>query len=174
MIIAPAMKDRDGNIYISRNCHAELLGRYPDKFRDCETGFVTDTCRFVDRIEAVRIAKENNQIIRKHGSDNELYSEDVFMDLKGRSIDKASSLLAEYEDAEEQGRLVILEKSWCIYCIDVPHKYKDFCVVELFHQTAADEIFEIDLTVNFCPNCGRKIIHKDAEQALKERSGEDD
>ena len=78
MIVAPAMKDKDGNIYVGRNAHSELLVLYTEKFRDSEQGFLTSDCRFVDRVEGLAIAKKYNQIVRKHGLDTELYSEDIF------------------------------------------------------------------------------------------------
>lgn len=79
MIVAPAMKDKDGNIYVGRNAHSELLVLYTEKFRDSEQGFLTSDCRFVDRVEGLAIAKKYNQIVRKHGLDTELYSEDIFL-----------------------------------------------------------------------------------------------
>lgn len=79
MIVAPAMKDKDGNIYVGRNAHSELLVLYTEKFRDSEQGFLTSDCRFVDRVEGLEIAKKYNQIVTKHGLDTELYSEDIFL-----------------------------------------------------------------------------------------------
>lgn len=79
MIVAPAMKDKDGNIYVGRNAHSELLVLYTEKFGDSEQGFLTSDCRFVDRVEGLAIAKKYNQIVRKHGLDTELYSEDIFL-----------------------------------------------------------------------------------------------
>ena len=79
MIVAVAMKDKDGKIYVSRNSHSELLVLYTEKFRDSEQGFLTSDCRFVDRVEGLAIAKKYNQIVKKHGLDTELYSEDIFL-----------------------------------------------------------------------------------------------
>jgi len=44
----------------------------------------------------------------------------------------------------------------CEHCNDIS-KYKGFGYAEYFHQTAADEIFEISIDVKFCPTCGRKL-----------------
>jgi hypothetical protein len=44
----------------------------------------------------------------------------------------------------------------CEYCTDLS-KYKGFGYAEFFHQTAADECFEISIDVKYCPNCGRKL-----------------
>lgn len=41
-------------------------------------GFTTDAGRFVDRKEALVIARIANQVIEKHGNPLELYSEDVW------------------------------------------------------------------------------------------------
>lgn len=79
MIVAVAMKDKDGKIYVSRNAHVELMVLYPEKFKYAEQGFLTSDCRFVDRVEALAIAKKYNQIVVKHGLDTELYSEDIFL-----------------------------------------------------------------------------------------------
>lgn len=78
MIIAPAIKTSDGKIFASRNSHSELIVLYPDKFKGAEQGFLTSECKFVDRIEGLEIAKKYNQIVKKHGRDCELYSEDIF------------------------------------------------------------------------------------------------
>ena len=40
-------------------------------------GFLTSVNRFVDRIEAMKIATDNNQVLCKHGGDDILYSEDL-------------------------------------------------------------------------------------------------
>ena len=79
MIMAVAMKDKEGNIYVSRNSHSELLVLFTDKFKDSEQGFLTSECKFVDRKEALAIAQKYNQTITKHGLDTELYSEDIFL-----------------------------------------------------------------------------------------------
>lgn len=41
-------------------------------------GFLTTKNRFVDRRSAFVIAKREGQIIHKHGTKNELYSEDIY------------------------------------------------------------------------------------------------
>lgn len=43
-----------------------------------DQGFVTNTARFVNRREACRIATEADQIIKKTGGDDDLFSEDVW------------------------------------------------------------------------------------------------
>ena len=79
MIIAPAIKTKDGEIYASRNSHSEILMLYPDKFKYAEQGFITSECKFVDRKEALKIARKYNQIIKKSVDNDELYSEDIFL-----------------------------------------------------------------------------------------------
>lgn len=76
-IVAVAMKTEDGKVFVARNSHTELR-MYPKEFINAEQGFLTSKDRFVDRKEALKIAKKRNQIIRKHGTDNELFSEDLF------------------------------------------------------------------------------------------------
>lgn len=46
----------------------------------------------------------------------------------------------------------------CEYCEDL-NKYKAIRA-ELFHQTAADEAYEIDIPVNYCPNCGGVVVDR--------------
>lgn len=41
-------------------------------------GFLTTHRRFVNREQALKIATERGQIVKKHGSDHELYSEDMW------------------------------------------------------------------------------------------------
>ncbi|HVJ31591.1 MAG TPA: hypothetical protein VND94_00625 [Terriglobia bacterium] len=43
-----------------------------------DQGFMTDSGRFVDRSEGLRIAIEAGQIVKKNGNENELYSEDMW------------------------------------------------------------------------------------------------
>jgi hypothetical protein len=51
---------------------------YPyDNFRDAEQGFVTSNGRYVGRVEALKIATEANQVVKKHHPLNELLSEDL-------------------------------------------------------------------------------------------------
>lgn len=78
MIIVPAIKTKEGEIYASRNSHSEILMLYPEKFKGAEQGFLTSECKFVDRKEGLEIAKKYDQIIKKYGSNKELYSEDMF------------------------------------------------------------------------------------------------
>jgi hypothetical protein len=44
----------------------------------CKQGFTTSYGRFLDRIDALAIAKAANQPIRKNGNIRELYSEDLW------------------------------------------------------------------------------------------------
>ena len=83
-IVACAFKDtKDGKVYLSRMCHAEILGifyRMQDKEigHRCEQGFITSLDRFVDRKEALKIAQNAKQEIHKWCDTDELYSEDIF------------------------------------------------------------------------------------------------
>ena len=52
----------------------------------------------------------------------------------------------------------------CEYCEDVPSRYKAIRA-ELFHQVKVDDIYNIELEVNFCPVCGRDLKgNKDKEE----------
>jgi hypothetical protein len=82
MIVAVAMKTKEGKIRVCRNCHVELMILFPDEFKHAEQGFLTSECEFVDRKKGLEIAKKYNQIIEKHGLDTELYSEDIFWNEK--------------------------------------------------------------------------------------------
>ena len=75
-IVAPAVKNGD-EVRIARYCHAELIG-YDYFFKGAEQGFVTNMNRFVDRKEALEIAKKNNDNLNKICEGDELYSEDLF------------------------------------------------------------------------------------------------
>lgn len=58
----------------------ELEPFYKYPLLDYEQGFLTNKGRFVNRNEAMEIAKEQNQIIRLSGSPNSdiLFSEDLY------------------------------------------------------------------------------------------------
>ena len=79
MIIAPAIRTEDGRVYASRNSHSELIILYPDDFKYSEQGFITDDLRFVDRKEALKIAKKENSNLNKLVNNDELYSEDLWL-----------------------------------------------------------------------------------------------
>lgn len=79
MIIAPAIKTKEGKIYISRNSHSEILMLFPNEFKLAEQGFITSEYKFVDRKEALKIAKKYKQINNKTVNNDELYSEDLFL-----------------------------------------------------------------------------------------------
>ena len=59
---------------------AELEKNYKYPLLDWEQGFLTNKGRFVDRKEAMEIAKAQNQVIRLSGSPNSdiLFSEDLY------------------------------------------------------------------------------------------------
>lgn len=75
-IVAPAIR-KDNEIRISRFCHAEMIS-CDYFFKGAEQGFITNFCRFVDRKEALKIAKQNNSNLNKVCESDELYSEDLF------------------------------------------------------------------------------------------------
>lgn len=58
----------------------ELEKQYNYALLDWEQGFLTNKGRFVDRKEAMKIAKAQNQVIRLSGSQNSdiLFSEDLY------------------------------------------------------------------------------------------------
>lgn len=58
----------------------ELEKMYNHPLLDWEQGFLTNKGRFVNRKEAMKIAKEQNQVIRLSGSPNSdmLFSEDLY------------------------------------------------------------------------------------------------
>lgn len=82
MIVAVAMKTQDGQVYIARNGHIEFYVLYPDKCDNATMGFITNDLKFVDRKEALIIAKRCKQIKFKAIDNDELYSEDIFIDIR--------------------------------------------------------------------------------------------
>ena len=82
-------KNIDKGIVVEGHRHADiirtvvnLLGKRTCQFgEDCagesEQGFVTNTNRFVDRVEGLKIAREANQLINETPF-SELYSEDIY------------------------------------------------------------------------------------------------
>lgn len=65
------------------NRHGDIYKTYHplhllDEGYDETQGFYTSVGRFVDRVEALDIANNANQIIKKHPSYDQLYSEDVW------------------------------------------------------------------------------------------------
>lgn len=99
MIVAVAIRTKDGNVKISRNSHSELLVMYPEEFKNAEQGFITSDGLFVDRKKALEIAQKNKQIITKHGLDTELYSEDIFLN---KDIDLINQLTQDKEDLKNK------------------------------------------------------------------------
>ena len=79
MIIAPAIKTKEGRIYASRNSHSELLVMYLKEFKSAEQGFITDKLEFIDRKKALEIAKKENNNLKKLVNNDELYSEDLWL-----------------------------------------------------------------------------------------------
>lgn len=77
MIKSAALRSKDGKIYTGEY-HGIIFQQEPKGIlRNAEQGFITTDGKFVDRKEALKIAIENNQIITKHGSEYELFSEDL-------------------------------------------------------------------------------------------------
>lgn len=69
---------KEGIIYTGRRHHNIINDNVKQFFNGCEQGFITDTGEFVSREEALKIAIECNQIIKKCGNSEVLYSEDVW------------------------------------------------------------------------------------------------
>lgn len=76
------------HIFTGKN-HGEIIGLFAhfgikmvDR-HDETSGFLTTKFRFVDRQEALKIAKENNQIVYKHQPIYELMSEDLYLGKEG-------------------------------------------------------------------------------------------
>ena len=132
-IIAPAVK-KDDEIRISRFCHAELIS-YDNFFKGAEQGFITSLNRFVDRKEALKIAKQNNKNLNKLCESDELYSEDLFMN--------EHELINKYKELEKMVELMAKE----YVCKGNKNKYcriwetKEYgscveCVIESFRKKA--------------------------------------
>jgi hypothetical protein len=90
MEIASAAIMQDGTIFTGRN-HAEIIAQIYSITRrrvDGAQGFVTDCGAFCDREMALEIALAAGQVVKKHGPQTELYSEDLapnplYVDSKG-------------------------------------------------------------------------------------------
>ena len=99
-IIAPAAKLND-EVRISRFSHAELMG---DKFfKKAEQGFITNLDKFVNREEALKLAKEGNSNLNKLCDSDDLYSEDLFLNefklkKENKELKYMINLMAEYID----------------------------------------------------------------------------
>lgn len=71
-----ALRDKDGNIFWGRY-HGEIFLQKPiGVLRKAEQGFLTTEGRFVDRKEALKIATEQDQIIKKSSPFEQLDSSD--------------------------------------------------------------------------------------------------
>lgn len=140
-IVACAFKDTaDGKVYLSRTCHAEIIGMFfgaQDKEigHRCEQGFITNLDRFVDRKEALKIARNANQELHKICDTDELYSEDIFWnpleEIKIEEQQKMIELMADYIDV--YGECVNGSKKNC----EEPHCQK--CIIDYFTKKAKGE-----------------------------------
>lgn len=81
-IKAAAILQEDGSIYSLPKPH-----RHPDIIIDMaskglryggQQGFILDNGEFVNRVEALKIAKAADQVIRKDDLTNQLYTEDLW------------------------------------------------------------------------------------------------
>ena len=78
-----AMKTEDGMVYAMSKPkrHHDIINMlseiYPTPIKG-EQGFITNTGRFVDRIEAKVIAIRENQLIPRAGKTKRLFSEDLW------------------------------------------------------------------------------------------------
>ena len=150
-IVACAFKDsKDGKIYLSRMCHAEIIGMFfgaqdKETSHRCEQGFITNLDRFVDRKEALQIARNSKQELHKWCDTDELYSEDIFwnpFEEENEENKKAfenfknysKKIFDDYEDMfnelQEQEKLIDFMIDWIrersIYCVDSHEKLKDY------------------------------------------------
>lgn len=86
MIVAAAIKHKETGLAISLprpNRHHNVMYAMYDIVKQSiggqyEQGFMTNDGVFVDRYEGFKIAQQNNQIIKKHGPDDYLFSEDMW------------------------------------------------------------------------------------------------
>lgn len=69
---------KDGIIYTGSRHHNIINSNPKGFFYNCEQGFITDKGNFVSREEALKIATECNQIIKRTGGGDILFSEDVW------------------------------------------------------------------------------------------------
>lgn len=74
-VIASQSKPSRHHDVIRHMCDVMDYNRVPGNFVQ---GFITNTNRFVDRKEALVIAKEANQLIRKTPPEDILFSEDLW------------------------------------------------------------------------------------------------
>ena len=71
-----ALRDSVGRIYIGRY-HGDIFCQRPiGELRKADQGFITHCGKFVDRIEGLRIAELEGQIVKKHSPFDKLMSED--------------------------------------------------------------------------------------------------
>ena len=79
------MKGEDAPQYVYGHCHAacidtfsfmEIYSHMRDQTREVQ-GFMTTRGRFVDRVEAMKIAKEANQLRNPYSTKTELDSYDI-------------------------------------------------------------------------------------------------
>ena len=78
-IIASALR-KENKVYTGRT-HADcFIQEEKGVLKNAEQGFITDSGVFVDRVQALKIAKHYKQIKYKHPPYNELLSEDLLYD----------------------------------------------------------------------------------------------
>ena len=71
-----AIKDRNGIIFLGSS-HSKILSQWKGIIIPEIQGFYTDTNKFVNRTEALKIAKKAGQIKNKTYPKNKLFSEDL-------------------------------------------------------------------------------------------------
>ncbi len=76
-----AIKMPDGRVWTGKrhhHCFGTILQATGERARGGIQGFITMAGRFVDRTEALKIAKEASQVPENAGRGGELYSEDLY------------------------------------------------------------------------------------------------
>lgn len=73
--IGPRHGDPTMRLHMDLICN--VLGEKP-AHKDVDQGFIDQWGNFMDREEALVIAKKQNQILEKQGYDKELFSEDLY------------------------------------------------------------------------------------------------
>lgn len=158
-IVAPAIR-KNNEIRISRFCHAEMIG-CDFFFKGAEQGFITNFCRFVDRKEALKIAKQNNSNFNKVCESDELYSEDLFRteyelvkeneELKNEIEEKELEIIGKEEYIEASMREII-EQYYTANEDCIPIQKVKYKIEEL--EQEIKEYIETDNTCRFTrENC---------------------
>ncbi|MBO5143594.1 MAG: hypothetical protein J6C46_11515 [Clostridia bacterium] len=168
-VVACAFRDsRDGKIYISRMCHAEIIGMFfgaqdKETSHRCEQGFITNLDRFVDRKEALQIARNAKQELHKWCDTDELYSEDIFWNpfeeeneenkkafenfknYSKKIFDDYEEMFAELQEQEKLIELMaeyIYNKSDTLSMLDI-FKELDYDLQKLFNGIEDKEVIKI-------------------------------